>query len=247
MKHQAKIIVALLLATALAGCDKAGDVAQADPAADKQQASDQGAGAPAVVKAADAELPKGDKNKPQDQFVELNSGVQLMQAYYAFSGLPIPYEKLAEQSSVDYRQTSDAFKKQDILKALQPKLEQEIQAVKANPYLMIRTQVMLKNYDMQRKAFPLTGFEADSYLSFNDGDAALSFTNTDDFQFYPQTDEAKAREMEAIVSKNAYARYPARAYIYIQDARDQSGRRMVRAQLLKLVVETPDGQPLLAL
>jgi hypothetical protein len=190
------------------------------------------------------ELPQGDKSKPLDQYVELNSGAQLSQAYYAFSGLPVPYEKLAEQTSVDYRQTQDSFKKQDILKVLQPQMEQELEALKKNPYLMLRMQVRLKNYDMQRKGFPIQGFDSNGYISYRDSDSVLTFSNTDDFQLYAQQDETKARELEAQIVKQPYEGWPTRAYFFVQDAKDLNGRRTVRTQLLKLVVETPEGQVL---
>lgn len=217
------------------------DIENASTAADIARIDDK----PAVAKVAEVELSKGDKARPLNQYVELNSGAQLSQAYYAFSGLPVPYEKLAEQTSVDYRQTQDSFKKQDILKALQPQLEQDIAALKRNPYLMLRTSIGLKSFDMQRKAFPVEGFSPNSYIGYNDSDCVLIFSNSDAFQSFPQADETKARELEAMISQNRYAKWPARAYLYVQDAKDINGRRSVRVQLLKLVVETPDGKPLL--
>jgi hypothetical protein len=235
------LILAITAAFALSACgNKDAETASAGNVSDIAKVDEK----PVVAKSADAELPKGDKAKPMDQYTELNSGAQLSQAYYAFSGLPVPYEKLAEQTSVDYRQTQDSFKKQDILKALQPQLEQDIAALKKSPYLMLRTNIQLKNFDMQRKAFPVEGFSPNSYISYNDSDSVLTFSNTDAFQAFPQADEAKARELEAMVSQNPHAQWPTRAYLYVQDAKDINGRRTVRAQLLKLVVETPDGKPL---
>jgi hypothetical protein len=53
-------------------------------------------------------LPKADPNVPDTQFVELNSGDQTGAVFYALSGLPPDYEKLATAASQGYRSTAEA-------------------------------------------------------------------------------------------------------------------------------------------
>lgn len=84
----------------------------------------QGAGVGVSTPAAPT-LPIAEAATPLSTYVNVDSGIQLAYLYYAVSGLPTDYEKLAEISSQDYRSTTDSFKKKDILDTLKPQIDQQ--------------------------------------------------------------------------------------------------------------------------
>jgi hypothetical protein len=194
-----------------------------------------------LAKLRDASLPTGDQATPLERYTEMRSESQLMQIYYALSGLPVPWERLAEAVSNDFRSTRDSFERQEIMKVLKPKLEREIAGYTENRYVMIPVRVSLNAYDFERGGFPMRGFEADSYLSFGNRNYVVAYTNADQFSFAGITDESVAREIEGVRAKNPHGAYRARVYTFARDAGDESGRYTVKAQIVKVVVEKPDG------
>lgn len=106
------------------------------------------------AQAAIAAMPKGEMNTPLSQYKELTSDNDIMFAYYALSSVPVDYDKVLVNYSEDYRRASDEFKKQDILSALKPKIDQEIAAAKNARYLkMTWNGFRLNKYDFQAKVF----------------------------------------------------------------------------------------------
>ena len=88
----------------------------------------------ARANAAVAALPQPDANKPLSSYPEIESGMQVMFLYVAASRLPPDYTKLAETFSSEYRGTSDSFRKNDLMQAIKPQLEEKIAIAKSAPY-----------------------------------------------------------------------------------------------------------------
>ena len=74
-----------------------------------------------------ANAPAADKSVPLESYVEMSSGKQAMFAYLAVDSMPLNYEKVAGQLSQDYRSQSDEFKKRDMLAAMKPAIDAEVE------------------------------------------------------------------------------------------------------------------------
>lgn len=193
------------------------------------------------AKEAETKAPTADAATPLEQYAELRGEAQLIQVYYALSELPVPWDRLASAVSNDFRNTHDSFARQEILKVLKPRLEGEIAGFAQNRYIMIPARVGLNAYDFERKGFPMRGFEPGSFLSFGNTGYVLAYSNGDQFRFAPIGDETLARDIEGTRAKRPYGEYQARVYAFGRHAADDAGRYTVKAQIVKVVVEKPDG------
>ncbi|XYJ10889.1 hypothetical protein ACSUZJ_02595 [Telluria sp. B2] len=236
MKKTTLLAVQIALACNLAACSKKPDDAPAAavPAAAIAAPSLADLQNPeAVNKAVAATLPKGDPATPLNAYRKVDSGHQVMFMYYALSNMPAPYEEIAQTYSDEYRRTNDSFKQRDILKALQPRIDQEILGARNGRYIVVDQQDsrLLQRYDFDKKAFAINDFSDDRYTFFNDNSQyTLATTNAADFAAFKVTDEAKAREIESYLS--SYKPLRLETYAFAQDA-DPSKRR-IKLQVMKV-------------
>jgi PAS domain-containing protein len=235
-------LAAALLLTALPllqACSKSGSDAPATSLADAQNPAN---AAEQIRQRAEAErqaqLPKADPATPASAYVALSSGEQLMYLYYAVSGLPLPLDELAEQLSRDYRATQDQFRRQDILKALEPRIRAAVDAAKQQRYVIWEADgQVIEAYDFARKQFPVN----EGYWK---GNSSSYFTNLHQYQIsfqgplqaLPVADEAQARLIEEKRSK--YQPMRLRVYAFVQDA--DLNQKQLKSQPLKL--ELLDGR-----
>jgi hypothetical protein len=188
-------------------------------------------------------LPKADPNVPDAQFVELDSGYHTGALFYSLSGLPPDYEKLAMAASQDYRTTADAFRKRDLLQALKPQIDQQIQAFKdpRNRYFTatVANGLPLGHYDFKTNSFPVTqDLSPGSYHYFNDAPYySFAFTNGSAFQKFPLSDEQKAKDIEDLVTKGLIYQGDAVAYMFAQGADTANNR--VLMQIVRIVLHGP--------
>ena len=237
------LALAMMTTLSITGCSEKKDQADADKAADAP-AGLQAAMSPDGQKAAAiAALPKADANVPLTQYVELNSGNQVMFMYYAMSTLPVDYEQIASVYSQDYRATSDAFKKSDILKAVKPVIDTEIAKAKANRYFMVANDARLSSYDFTGKGFSINAdLSAGSQYYFNDNSSyKYSFTNGDSMKMLKVSDENIARQIESMRDK--YPSMSLRIYAFAQDI-DLSTHN-IKAQIVKMQLVDSHGNVLL--
>ena len=215
--------LALLTALALCGCKK--DESQTTPANAPAptgllgQATEKATQAEAVAKR-EAALPQPDASKPLSSYPELKSGQQIMFLYVAASKLPPDFEKLAAAYSSEYRETNDSFRKNDLMQAIKPQLEEKIAQAKAAPYgwMDVDDSDNLGAYDFARKGFPVGEFEDSKYRYFNDNYShKIGWANYSQVAFVPVADEATARQIEAMRSK--YGNTPRlKVYFFAQSA-----------------------------
>ncbi|MEX5745175.1 DUF4852 domain-containing protein [Massilia sp. X63] len=240
------LIIGATIAATLAGCAKkedtpvAGTPAATAPAPTLADAT----GAQGVAAAAQASLPKGDPATPLSSYQKINSGNTIMFLYYGILNLPTQYDKIAEAYSAEYRRTSDGFQRKDILKALQPRIDQEIGRAKANRYVVLEQDgySLLSRYDFDKKSFGVNEMSDERYTYFNDNSGyTLGTTNAAAFSTLPIADEAVARKIEAHLSKNDKLRME--VYAYAQDADPSSNR--VKLEIMKMRLYGP-GNELLA-
>lgn len=236
------LLLPILAILALSGCSK-GDDAGSDPA-------NEGAGSARGIFGGDGRdeapastpgLPRPDMKKPLGDYPELQSGQQIMFLYTAASRLPPDFAKLAEHYSRDYRNTSDSFRKNDLLQAIKPQLEQQIAAAAASPYAWMPVgNAQLGAYDFERKGFPVNEFDNDGQRYFNDNYGyKLSWANRDQVRFATVPDEAQARELESLRTRH---RLGLKVYFFAQSANLNS--QTIEAHVTRVQVVDRDGRVL---
>jgi hypothetical protein len=196
------------------------------------------------ARAAAAAVPQPDASKPLSSYPELESGQQIMFLYVAASRLPPDFAKLAEAFSSEYRETSDSFRKNDLMQAIRPQLEEKIALAKAAPYgwMEIEDSDNLGAYDFERKGFPVGEFEDSKYRYFNDNyNYKIGWANYSQLAFIPVADEATARQIEAMRSN--YGNTPRlKVYFFAQSA-DLDNER-VNAVVTRVQVTDKSGRVL---
>jgi hypothetical protein len=168
----------------------------------------------AIEKKEAAAAPKADKSVPIEQYKELSDGKQLMFTVLAASKMPVDYEKIAGIISSDYRSTKDEFKKKDLLTALKPGIDAEVEKAKGELYLYMDVSDSINKYDFESKSFPVPSFrETGSLRYFHKMPAYnLTFSNQKDFSDFPVADETAARNIESMRTK--YQQMKIRIYFF---------------------------------
>lgn len=243
---QKTLILACLAGCALAACGGKNDTKAAVPAV---------AVTAPVTATVPSALPKADAALPVTQYQKV-SAEQVVYLYHALSGLPINYDKIAEQVSVEYRSATDNFKKKEIRDALQPRIDAAIAEAKgAGRHVHLdfpRAKVSLGHYDLATKSFPIQGLPVDEgdALSISQSPYRIAFTNSSAFKTLPMADEAKARDIESLISSGTkdgvvtYNNgYPTNARLYLYAQTTESNNFAVNFQVVKLVMTTLDGRP----
>ena len=193
--------LALLTALALCGCKKDESKSNAPaPTGLLGQATEKATQAETAAKR-EAALPQPDASKPLSSYAEVDSGLQIMFLYVAASRLPPDFLKLAETYSSEYRETNDNFRKNDLMQAIRPQLEEKIAIAKSMPYgwMDIDDSDNLGAYDFARKGFPIEEFQSERYRYVNDAsEYKLSWANHDQVAFAPVPEETVARQLESM-------------------------------------------------
>lgn len=200
---------------------------------------------PEAVKAAAAKTTQqGDPARPLTDYREIASGNDLMFLYYGMLAIPVDYDKVTQIYSDDYRRTSDAFKKQDIVTSLKPRIDGQIEAARNARYVVWTIDspysALLNSYQMESKGFPVRELSPTSYYYYSDNASGyhISFTNAENFKLLPVADEGRARTIEGLVSKNRGMRM--RIYAFVQDA--DPSNTTVKAQIMKIKLSGINGE-----
>ncbi len=241
------VLLALTCAVLLSACnDKAGPAASTKPATAvptlSEATSAKAAEAARQTVLANARE-KADKSVPLEQYQTLQSGNQLMYSYLALAGLPIDYAEIARNVSADYARSSDAFQKNDLLKALQPKIDASVSDARARRYYKITLDDAVQKYDFEKQAFPLNSsvWESGAFRYFNDNSSYhLGFTNGETFRYLNGVPEEAARKIEHL--RSVYQGLELVIYCFAQEANTSS--RTVMAEIVKVVVRDKKGNVL---
>jgi hypothetical protein len=234
------LISLLLPLLSLTACsDKAGQENSSNDTAPTlaDAMSDQG-----KAQAAANALPQGDKSTPDNAYSEITSGEQIAFIYYGLAKMPVDYAKVAEIYP-DYRYTNDEFKKQDLLNALKPKIDQEIAKGKATQYYKIKwDNFSLEQYDFNAKGFPQNQISPGTSFGWSETNYRITFSNSDEFKLLKVEDEAKARVIAEKRSK--YQSMHLIAYGYAQEA--DLTDHTVKLQIQKVVLTDKNGIELMS-
>lgn len=247
------LLLMLAVALALSACKKDDDATNntATPSGLLGQAADK-----AKAEGAAAALPQPDASKPLSSYRKLgDNNADAMFLYQAVSSLPPDYEKLANGISKEFRDTSDSFRKQELLVALKPQMEQLIAQAKASPYgyITLKYNNNLEAYDFQRKGFPVFSFGENTqkeHLGDYSFGKTLNWVNRGQVAFAPVGDEAAARLIERMRTKDRYDNPPLlNVYFFAQSANlnsDEINAVVTRVQIIDksgrvLAEYGPDG------
>lgn len=193
--------------------------------------------------AVQANLPKANRDTPLENFVEYNSGNQLMFAYLSLNAIPIDYKEVLNRYSQDYARQSDEFKKNDLLVALKPKIDSEVAKAKSERYVKLMVDTPIEKYDFEKKGFPVSGalWQPTSYRYFSDNaEYKIGFTNGEGFRYLKLASEDDARKIEELRSK--YVPLQMAVYCYLQDV-DMSNKT-IKAEIIKVALIDKKGDVL---
>ncbi len=247
MKKGYLVIGCVLLAALAGGCGEQKKKG-ATPAAGPQQ-QDKAASAPVAQRT----LAQADPSVPLASYIRLDSGNQLMFMYHALASGAVDYEKIAGEMSSDYRRVDDGFKRQDMMAALKPRIDDGLAKAKAGRYFVYVYEVslgskVLEQYDFNAKSFPVDQsiWGPDAYSYFNDNARYhISYTNGEAFRELKVEDAEIARKIEALVT--GYKPIKAIVHAFAQEAspgQHETGK--VYAQIVKIKFTDGRGQDLLA-
>ena len=188
-----------------------------------------------------AKAPRGDQAKALSEYAELDSGKQLMFLNLALSGMPADYPAIASNISSNYNRESDNFKKNDMLKALKPGIDQEIEAAKSRRYVfMDLSDTPLETFDFNQSAFPMKLLSSGSYRYFNDIHGyRAEFDHIGPFSLLKVSDENQAREIEQLRTKY---QLQARLYMFAMDV--PVGSNNVRFEPMAIEIRDKQGRVL---
>ncbi|CAB3961705.1 MULTISPECIES: hypothetical protein [Burkholderia] len=237
MSTAAMTLLIALCASGLGACSKSDDAPKAQDAAARPVVDLAGLASPEKQQQiADRALPQGDAARPLADYRGIDSGNDVMFLYYGISKLPVDYDKAAQYYSRDYQNTSDGFKKQDMLNTLKPRIDASVAAAQNSRYVVLTTpNATLDSYDFTKKGFQLTNVAQPGSFQyfFDNANYKIAYTNGPDFNFVKVTDEAQARSIEDL--RSHYKPITARVYAYAQDidpANNQVKLQMLHVQLL---------------
>ena len=243
------ISIAVLAVLAIAGCKKPDDATSRDNASAPTGLLAQAA-EKAKAEAPKPALPMPDPDKPLSSYTNMDeSGSDAIFLYQAASNMPPDFEMLAAQYSKEYRETSDSFRKQELLTALKPQIEQRIAQAKVSPYAQITLNYNnnLEAYDFQRKGFPVLSFAentkqetlGDDYDSYK----KLNWVNGSQVAFAPIADETVAREVEGMRTRQRYDNPPLlKVYFFAQSVDLNSN--VINALVTRVQVTDKSGRVL---
>lgn len=201
-----------------------------------------GDGAPAATASAQATmLPPGDPSKPLAEYVVIDSGRLLLALKHTDQPGGPKLEELAMNLSEAYAREQDAFKRQDVLKAIRPEIEALMLSAANQRHLAMdydAGQYQVNSYDFQSHAFTLTQMEdsqSDRYFS-DQRSATVMFPNSRDFTQLVVNDEAVARQIEALRQRGGMKM---RVYFHVGgfDALNNS----LKARVMAVSLLAPDG------
>lgn len=233
--NKLKWIGVVLVAVVAAACSKPESSATPAPGV---------AAVPAAAQPAAWQLPQPDRSVPLEQYREITSGHDLMFLWLANARMPVDHAKVADDYSDEYRRTQDAFRKNDLLAALKPRIDEGIAHARQSPYLIWDSSEssLLDHYDFDSKSFLVRAsvLQPTAYGYFNGSRYKIAFSAGPEFQRLKVEDEALARRIESMIGK--YPPLRAKVYAFAQDGEPDS--LTLRCKIVAIKILTDDGQEL---
>lgn len=194
IKYKKYIVMSLIVAVVLpiTACNKKDGVNNGS-----------GSGVSSSDKTENTNFIRPDKNHPFSSYSNITSGKQLAFLYYALSATSPDYDKIANQNFIDYRETTDTFKKQEMLKVITQQIDSSINTAKTERYITFTTTVILdspvnNSYNLWSTVDTRSSRRSNSFLS-GDGNwtpddglsgYAVICINRDEFSKVPVPNES---------------------------------------------------------
>ena len=176
----------------------------------------------------------GDKSVPASAYWKLDSGVMLMNLYHALSALPPDIPAIATQVSADYRNTTDQFRRKDLLAALEPRLRADIADAARHRHVVWEVSgAPIEHYVVAEHRFPIRQdiWNGNGRFFWNDNSSyQISFLGDEPLHGLTVSDEATARTIEDRVSRFQ----PLRLRIYAFAQGDDPNQKVVKARMLRI-------------
>lgn len=209
-------------------------------------------------------LPHADPSVPEASYFRTTpNNNDVLFARLAVSDKPVDYDRVAYYTDKEYSQTSDAFKKKELLDKLKPKIDERIAFAKEHRYLVLisdHTVNEFSHYDFDKKGFRLNRM-ADGRFSLRDEgfnrvksdthdknieQVWVYMTNPKEFSYVYPTSEENAKKLETIFQTNLYDQgLRAEYYVVIQATVPESGNdSSVYGELTKIKIVDLKGNVL---
>ena len=189
-------------------------------------------------------LPHADPRVPPEQYENLDRTDQVAALYYAVSGLPVDYEKMATLVSQDYRGTTDEFHKRELMQALKPAIDASVAKYRLNKYFWVSFRgVQMDHYDFSTHAFPLRApwIEEGAFAYFGySAEYTVKFSNGSKLSRFTVEDETTARLLESRVS-HFDAIDTAQVYLFAQGVDMNANRVKCEITRVSLVDRKKNG------
>lgn len=180
-------------------------------------------------------IPLADRSTPLTSYRELDGGRRLIFAFLAVSPLPLDYQKVATLTSTEYATERDEFRKRDLMQALKPQIDAEIEQAKANKYYFLTIGGGLDKYDFESKSFRHREFidpTSKIYFQGATSDYRLGFVNSEQFRQVVVVNEATARQIETLRATGDANAMATRVYFFAS-AVELDGT-VVKAEIVKI-------------
>lgn len=173
------------------------------------------------------------EEKYSDEIESVDGPRSVIYSYWAMAKVPVDYSDIASLISSKYRNERNEYKKDEILKTLQPSIDEEISRYKSFNKFRVDTGsyvYTLKDFDYQYKFFPINEMSDGSYFSFNEASAyQLKFTNGSRFSRI-QIDDKDLVERINKLSAN----FATHLNIYYTSLGDEIGNTVILAKITKV-------------
>ncbi|TJZ73201.1 hypothetical protein [Chitiniphilus eburneus] len=161
----------------------------------------------------------------------LDDQAGLMALYYGQARLPVPYERMAEAMSNDYRETSNSFQRRSLLDALTPQIDALLTRWQSQSCFSLKSRVSFSHFDLNQRVFRVSGLEAPMQFAFESGRYAIVLNNPPPHEYRPASEQL-ARRIEDVITRNgATFAYPVTLRLCARGVRDIADRNLVVANL----------------
>jgi hypothetical protein len=186
--------------------EKNADSAVTETAAPQDEAPTEKVVEPAITPK--AKLPSADPSIPLSEYVLWDSNNIPMYTYYALTNKALEkqdYEIIMGNIDDTYTYEGDGFKKADLRKQLQVKVDNSLQKYKENTNRYFKASwgyFSLQNYDFERLSFPQNALRDDTLFGWNGRTAFnMTFSNAESYLDFKVEDEKTARKIEEFINK----------------------------------------------
>lgn len=182
------------------------DTTVTETAAPQEEAKTEAVAAPAATPK--AKLPSADPSISLSEYMVWDNNNIPMYTYYALANKALEkqdYETIMGNIDNSYTYEGDGFKKADLRKQLQVKVDSTLQKYKENTNRYFKANwgyFSLQNYDFERLSFPQNALRDTTLFGWNGRTAFnMTFSNSESYLDFKVEDEKTARKIEELINR----------------------------------------------